>query len=86
MIAALSSGTMPQLDEPFVEAMRAVLRHPTLDAAFKELALTLPSELYIAEQVAEADPQRIHTVRERCWRSSRRACTPTGSGPGTRTR
>jgi len=64
MLAALSTGTMPQLDEPFVDAMRAVLRHPTLDAAFKELALTLPSELYIAEQVAEADPQRIHTVRE----------------------
>jgi aminopeptidase N len=64
MLAALSSGTMPQLDEPFVDAMRGVLRHPTLDAAFKELALTLPSELYIAEQVTEADPQRIHTVRE----------------------
>jgi aminopeptidase N len=64
LIAALQSGTMPHLDEPFVEAMRGVLRHPTLDPAFKELVLSLPSELYIAEQVAEADPQRIHAVRE----------------------
>jgi aminopeptidase N len=64
MVAALSSGSMPHLDEAFVEAMRGVLRHPTLDPAFKELMLSLPSELYIAEQVAEADPQRIHSVRE----------------------
>jgi aminopeptidase N len=52
------------LDEAFLDAMRSVLRHPTLDAAFKELALTLPSETYIAEQLAEVDPQRIHAVRE----------------------
>jgi aminopeptidase N len=64
ILAALGSGAMPHLDEPFVEAMRGVLRHPVLDPAFKELALSLPSELYIAEQVDEADPQRIHAVRE----------------------
>jgi len=44
--------------------MRTVLRHPTLDAAFKELVLTLPSETYIAEQLDVVDPQRIHAVRE----------------------
>jgi aminopeptidase N len=44
--------------------MRTVLRHPTLDAAFKELVLTLPSETYMAEQLAVVDPQRIHAVRE----------------------
>lgn len=52
------------LDEAFVEAMRAVLRHPTLDAALKELVLTLPAETYIAEQLDVVDPQRIHAVRE----------------------
>jgi aminopeptidase N len=41
-----------------------VLRHPGLDAAFKELVLTLPSETYIAEQLDVVDPQRIHAVRE----------------------
>ena len=54
----------PVLDEAFVQAMRQVLRHPELDAAFKELALTLPSETYISEQLKVVDPQRVHAVRE----------------------
>ena len=52
------------LDDAYIDAMRSVLRHPTLDAAFKDLVLTLPSETYIAEQMAVVDPQRIHAVRE----------------------
>ena len=52
------------LNDAYIGAMRAVLRHPGLDAAFKELVLTLPSESYIAEQFHEVDPQRIHAVRE----------------------
>ena len=52
------------LPPAFVQAMRDVLRHPTLDAAFKELVLTLPSETYIAEQLDVVDPQRVHAVRE----------------------
>src|SRR6185295_13422094 len=35
-----------------------------LDAAFKELVLTLPSEAYVAEQLDAVDPQRIHAARE----------------------
>jgi len=60
----LRSGSGVQLDAPYVEAMRSVLRHPTLDAAFKELVLTLPAETYIAEQLDVVDPQRVHAVRE----------------------
>jgi len=52
------------LNADYMAAMRSVLRHPTLDAAFKELVLTLPSETYIAEQLDVVDPQRIHAVRE----------------------
>ena len=48
----------------YIQAMRKVLRDPALDAAFKELVLTLPSESYIAEQLDVVDPQRIHTVRQ----------------------
>jgi aminopeptidase N len=44
--------------------MRTVLRNPNLDAAFKELVLTLPAETFIAEQLDVVDPQRIHAVRE----------------------
>src|SRR5450830_476062 len=59
----LLTGATP-LNDAYIEAMRSVLRHPALDAAFKELVLTLPSETYIAEQLEVVDPQRIHAVRE----------------------
>lgn len=52
------------LPASFVAAMHDVLRHPALDAAFKELVLSLPSEGYIAEQLDVVDPQRVHAVRE----------------------
>ena len=52
------------LSMEFVDALRSVLRSPALDAAFKELVLTLPSETYVAEQLDVVDPQRIHAVRE----------------------
>ena len=52
------------LDDAFLDAMRAVLRHPQLDAAFKELVLTLPSEGVVAESLGQVDPQRIHAVRD----------------------
>jgi len=54
----------PLLSPALLEALRAVLRHPGLDAAFKELALTLPSENYIADHLDTVDPQRVHAVRE----------------------
>ncbi|RYF08128.1 MAG: aminopeptidase N, partial [Comamonadaceae bacterium] len=65
-IAADANGKIGQklLPDSFVAAMRDVLRHPALDAAFKELVLTLPSEGYIAEQLDVVDPQRIHAVRD----------------------
>jgi aminopeptidase N len=44
--------------------MRTLLNHQALDPAFKELALTLPGEAYVAEQIAATgagiDPQAIH--------------------------
>ncbi|MBD8051926.1 aminopeptidase N [Limnohabitans radicicola] len=52
------------LSPALIEALRQVLRHPELDAAFKELTLTLPSENYIADQLSLVDPQRVHTLRE----------------------
>jgi aminopeptidase N len=65
LAAVRADGPVAQpLDAAFIEAMRAVLRHDRLDAAFKELALTLPSETYIAEQLDVVDPQRVHAVRE----------------------
>ncbi|MBL5978085.1 aminopeptidase N [Comamonas sp. NyZ500] len=63
-IAASGEVSAEILPADFIEAMRRVLRDDKLDAAFKDLVLTLPSESYIAEQLAEVDPQRVHAVRE----------------------
>ena len=68
LLAAIRAEVDPRqltLDMPFVAAMRAVLHHAQLDAAFKTLVLELPDENLIAEQIDTAvDPQRIHAVRE----------------------
>ena len=58
-----STGIAP-LSDGYVEAMHKVLTSPHLDAAFKDLVLTLPTESYVAEQLPQVDPQRIHAVRE----------------------
>ncbi len=64
VLAAMREGAAPVLDAPFTQAMRDVLHDPRLDAAFKELLLSLPSEAYIAEQLAVVDPPRIHACRQ----------------------
>ena len=64
MLAALPGDGPVVLDDAFVDAMREVLLHPGLDPAFKALVLTLPTEVYVAEQVQPVDPLRIHAVRE----------------------
>ncbi|MBL8339654.1 MAG: aminopeptidase N [Rhodoferax sp.] len=62
--AIAAGGNAPALGDDFLQALRGILRHPTLDAAFKELVLTLPSQTYIAEQLTVVDPQQVHAVRE----------------------
>ena len=49
--------------------------------------LTLPSEVYIAEQLDSVDPQRVHAAREAMQAAARDArCATTGSGRSRRTR
>ena len=62
--AAQADGDPPALDAAFVDAMRGVLAHPTLDPKFKSLVLMLPSEVYVSEQLDRVDPQRVHAARE----------------------
>jgi aminopeptidase N len=63
LLKAARSDAPAPLDDAFIDAMRSVLRNPSLDAAFKDLVLTLPSEGYMAEQLNPVDPQRIHAAR-----------------------
>ena len=46
-----------------IESMRATLADRTLDPAYRDLVLTLPSEIMIAEELAVIEPQAIHTAR-----------------------
>jgi aminopeptidase N len=62
--AAGGSDANLKLDATFINAMRSVLVSESLDPAFRELALILPSETIIAEQMDVVDPQAIHTARQ----------------------
>ncbi len=64
LLGAIKGDREPLLDEPFIDAMRNLLRHPQQDAAFKALVLTLPDENLLAEQLASVNPQHVHAVRE----------------------
>ncbi|HEX7384863.1 MAG TPA: aminopeptidase N, partial [Burkholderiaceae bacterium] len=64
LLRAVREGVDARLDDAAVDALREVLRHAQLDAWFKELVLTLPSEAYVAEQLESFDPQRVHAARE----------------------
>ena len=50
-------------DKLIADALRKLLRDETLDPAFRDLVLTLPSEATLAEEVALIDPQAIHRAR-----------------------
>ncbi|WP_186248789.1 MULTISPECIES: aminopeptidase N C-terminal domain-containing protein, partial [unclassified Burkholderia] len=64
-LAARAAANEPlTLGENFVAAFRRVLTDATLSPAFRELALTLPSETYLADQMAEADPAAVHRARQ----------------------
>ena len=52
------------IDSALSEAFRATLNDTTLDPSFREVALTLPSETMIAEQMDVVDPQAIHAARQ----------------------
>jgi aminopeptidase N len=61
---AVQTGDTLALDEMVIDALRHTLNDTSLDPAFRELALTLPSETMIGEQLDVIDPQAIHTARQ----------------------
>ncbi|CAH1386570.1 Aminopeptidase N [Candidatus Nitrotoga sp. M5] len=64
LIKQVQAGEALTLDELFINALRTTLNDPSLDPAFIEVVLTLPSELMLAEQCEVIDPQAIHTARQ----------------------
>ncbi len=51
-------------DAVLIDVFRATLNNLALDPAFREIAIALPSEVVLAEQVESIDPQAIHVVRK----------------------
>jgi aminopeptidase N len=50
-------------DELLADALGQLLRDTSLDSAYRDLVLTLPSEVMLAEQVDVIDPEAIHNAR-----------------------
>jgi aminopeptidase N len=68
-LLALTSGRSPAGGTILTDALGSTLNNGTLDAAFREVALTLPSETVVAEQMTIVDPQHIHAARQSLRRS-----------------
>ncbi|MBU3725082.1 MAG: aminopeptidase N [Burkholderiaceae bacterium] len=49
---------------PMLAALKRVVDDPSLDNGYKAAVLSLPSELYISEQVSVIDPQAIREARD----------------------
>jgi aminopeptidase N len=64
LAARAASGQPLEVDDAVIEAFRRVLNDETLSPSFRELALMLPSETYLAEQMTESDPAAVHAARQ----------------------
>ncbi|WP_426110350.1 aminopeptidase N [Massilia sp. PWRC2] len=64
LTAAIEDGLAPRIDATFIDALRKLLVDDSLDAAFREQAMLLPSETIIAERLPVVNPQAIHTARQ----------------------
>jgi aminopeptidase N len=64
LTAAAAGGQALEIDATFIGAMQKMLADATLDPAFREQALLLPSETMIAEQMTVVNPQAIHSARQ----------------------
>ena len=57
-------GETPVIDQGLIDALAATLRGADADPAFAAEALTLPSEAFLADQMAVADVDAIHAARD----------------------
>ena len=59
----IGQGETPEVGPHLAQVFRAILENRELDPALKELALTLPSEHVIGEDLPVYDPQAVHAAR-----------------------
>ncbi|MDR0457942.1 MAG: aminopeptidase N [Burkholderiaceae bacterium] len=75
-VRAQGDAPVQIIGDQLLAALRAVLHHPQLDAAFKALALRLPGADYVAGQLTPFDPQHIHAVLDAMARQLAHALRP----------
>jgi aminopeptidase N len=63
-VGILQHGGRPSIDPLFIEAVRSNLNRPAEDKALLALALQLPAESYLAQQMGTIDPDNLHHARE----------------------
>ncbi len=63
--AVEAGGEGRQTPEALIDALRETLLDETQDPAFRALALTLPSESFLADQMTTVDVDAIHLAREK---------------------
>ncbi|MBI3714007.1 MAG: aminopeptidase N [Burkholderiales bacterium] len=64
LVAAVQNNETLELDSILIAALRKTLTDTTLDPAFRELVMSLPSETMLAEAMSVADPLSIHRARQ----------------------
>jgi len=68
-VEAVRRGETPVLGEAFVEAYGRLLDADDGDASWRALAMQLPSERMLAQQLTPVDPAAIHAAREAARRT-----------------
>jgi aminopeptidase N len=68
-VEGVTRGDPPLLDPGFSEAWGRLLIDERLDGSLRALALTLPGEGVVAQEMDVIDPDAIHTARESMGRS-----------------
>jgi aminopeptidase N len=60
----LQKGEEPLLDQLFVDAVKQILNDKRSDKSLLGMALTLPEENYLAQQLEVIDPENLHNARK----------------------
>ena len=64
LAAARQAGRTLHADAAFIDAWRALLTDPAIDAAYRARALALPSEKTLAERMQAVDPPALAVARD----------------------
>ena len=69
MIGQVQQGAAPKPDDALIEAIGKTLRDERLERAYAAMAIVLPSEAYLADQMTVVDVDAIATAREKMRRA-----------------